>query len=118
MTVRSDIADFLETAGVSPVVYSFHDTAPNAAVALFPYPGAPPMYTKSGPGLTYPRLQVVARGTEEGAEALILSAYTALESFKSPNYTSVRMLTSPFRDPSGADGEGRVKFMFNVEITK
>lgn len=123
--IRNEIADFLEAAVISPVVFSFYDSAPDECVALFPYPGGPPVHTKdrSGAVMEIQRVQVVARGGEEGAETLAWRAYRVLDGLGGAKlgtafYASVRALQSPFRDQGGADEVGRVKFIFNVEAKK
>lgn len=118
MSTRTELADFLEAAGISPVVFSFHDSAPDECIALFPYAGSPPLHVKGTQAavMELPRMQVVARGDEEGAERLAQRVYVALDGLSRVElggtvYAAVRALQSPV----GADERSRVKFVFNVD---
>lgn len=119
MSIRSALADYLESEGIS-VVYSFHDSAPDEAVGLFPYSGEPGIYVKGrrAPAVSYARVQVVCRAPDEdAAEQLAERTYRLLDgAHRELGVSSVRALQSPFRAPGGSDEEERIAWIFNIMV--
>jgi len=87
--VLDDLAAYLQTAGLGTVAVDIFKsrlpmdqpgvTAVDAAMALIPVPGGPPLYvhSKAAPDLAQPVVQVICRGTQYGDAAAMARAEQA-----------------------------------------
>lgn len=125
--ISDDVLTYLETNEIGvrgqTLFRGSMPDVPDDCVTLYEYPGAQPVYSKSGIEANRPRIQIVSRSksyTAAMAKALLI--YGLLGSVKgavlnSSVYDRIRALQEPF-DPGGKDDSGRTRITCNYQVRK
>lgn len=121
--IDSEITELIEELEVGMVSVGGLPVTPDAAVAVWEYPGEPSLHVKrqKEPVLEYPRIQVMVRAKGYGeARRNIERIYRHLTGYagtlNGTGYASIRALQPPY--DAGRDDRSRALFSCNFRISK